>query len=76
VLPGDGIVNLPAIFTALREGQFDGWFDLEVFSDDGRWGNAYPDSVWKLPWLEQARRGFEGLMTAWNASLAQTADEI
>jgi len=68
VLPGDGIVDLPAIFTALRAGGFDGWFDLEVFSDDGRWGQDYPDSVWKLPWVEQARRGREGLLAAWEAS--------
>jgi sugar phosphate isomerase/epimerase len=73
VLPGDGVADLPAIFTALREGGFDGWYDLEVFSDDGRWGNDFPDSVWKLPWLEQARRGYAGLMDAWNASLATDA---
>jgi sugar phosphate isomerase/epimerase len=69
VLPGDGVVDLPAIFHALRQGGFDGWFDLEVFSDDGRWGDDLPDSVWKLPWLEQAQRGYEGLMKAWSASL-------
>lgn len=69
VLPGDGVADLPGIFAALREGGFDGWFDLEVFSDDGRWGHEFPDSVWKLPWLEQARRGHDGLLRAWNASL-------
>jgi sugar phosphate isomerase/epimerase len=69
VLPGDGVADLPAIFAALRAGGFDSWFDLEVFSDDGRWGNDYPDSVWKLPWEEQARRGYDGLMRAWDASL-------
>jgi sugar phosphate isomerase/epimerase len=68
VLPGDGVADLPAILRALREGGFDGWYDLEVFSDDGRWGNNYPDSVWKLPWEEQARRGHEGLLRAWKAS--------
>jgi sugar phosphate isomerase/epimerase len=70
VLPGDGIADLPGIFAALREGGYDGWYDLEVFSDDGRWGMDFPDSVWKLPWEEQARRGYEGLMRAWDASLA------
>jgi sugar phosphate isomerase/epimerase len=69
VLPGDGIVDLPAIFTALRRGGYDSWYDLEVFSDDGRFGNDYPDSVWKLPWLEQALRGHEGLRKAWSESL-------
>ena len=71
VLPGDGVADLPGIITALRAGGFDSWFDLEVFSDDGRWGMDYPDSVWKLPWAEQARRGHEGLLRAWRASLEQ-----
>jgi len=75
VLPGDGVADLPGILAALRAGGFDGWFDLEVFSDDGRWGNDYPDSVWKLPWEEQARRGYEGLMRAWNASIAPGAGQ-
>jgi sugar phosphate isomerase/epimerase len=71
LLPGDGVADLPGIITALRAGGFDSWFDLEVFSDDGRWGNDYPDSVWKLPWAEQAQRGHEGLLRAWRASLEQ-----
>jgi sugar phosphate isomerase/epimerase len=75
VLPGDGVVDLPSIFTALREGGYDGWYDLEVFSDDGRWGNDYPDSVWKLPWVEQAKRGHDGLVRAWRASLDQTSGQ-
>jgi sugar phosphate isomerase/epimerase len=68
VLPGDGVVNLPAIIAALREGGFDSWYDLEVFSD-----RALPDSVWNLPWLEQARRGYAGLMRAYDASLTVSA---
>lgn len=74
VLPGDGVADLPAIFAALREGGYDSWYDLEVFSDDGRWGQDYPDSVWKLPWEEQARRGHEGLLRAWDASFKLTAE--
>jgi sugar phosphate isomerase/epimerase len=73
VLPGDGVVDIPAIISALRQGGFDGWYDLEVFSDDGRYGNDYPDSVWKLPWLEQAHRGYEGLQKAWDASVKRDA---
>ena len=75
VLPGDGVVDLPAVFAALRDGGYDSWFDLEVFSDDGRWGEDFPDSVWKLPWPEQARRGYDGLMQAWNASFGRAGQE-
>lgn len=75
VLPGDGVADLPGIIAALREGGFDSWYDLEVFSDDGRWGNDFPDSVWKLPWAEQARRGHEGLLRAWRASSELMSDQ-
>lgn len=73
VLPGDGVADLPGILGALRDAGYDSWFDLEVFSDDGRWGNDFPDSVWKLPWQEQARRGHDGLLRAWQASLQLAA---
>lgn len=65
VLPGDGVVDLPATIAALRAGGYDSWYDLEVFSD-----RDLPDSVWKLPWLEQAKRGYAGLMRAYEASLS------
>ena len=68
VLPGDGVIDLPALLKALREGGFDGWYDLEVFSDDGRFGDDYPDSVWKLPPVEIARRGRQGFLDAWAKS--------
>ena len=34
-----------------------GCYDLEVFSDDGTFGHAFEDSLWKLPPRELARRG-------------------
>jgi sugar phosphate isomerase/epimerase len=65
VLPGEGVVDLPAIIAALRSGGYESWYDLEVFSD-----REFPDSVWRLPWLEQAQRGHAGLMRAYEASLS------
>ncbi len=64
VLPGDGVVDLPGIIAALRKGGYDSWYDLEVFSE-----MDFPDSVWRLSWLEQAQRGHAGLMRAYEASL-------
>ena len=37
VLPGDGVIDLPAILGALEAGGFDGWFDMEIF---GSWQNC------------------------------------
>jgi sugar phosphate isomerase/epimerase len=52
-LPGEGS---RAAVRALVEAGYDGWFDVEVMSDDGTFGEAFPDSLWALPAEELARR--------------------
>jgi sugar phosphate isomerase/epimerase len=52
-LPGDG--SRSAV-RALLEAGYDGWFDVEVMSDDGTFGERFPDSFWSLPVEEIARR--------------------
>lgn len=66
VLPGDGVIDLPAIFGALEAGGYDGWYDMEIFSDDGLFGDDYPDSLWKLPAIQVVRRGKAGFLRAWS----------
>lgn len=67
-LPGDGIIDLPAIFGALDAGGVDGWFDLEIFSDDGSFTDMdFPDSLWKQDPLDVVRRGKAGFERAWAA---------
>lgn len=46
-LPGDGIIDLARLIDALDATGFTGWYELEVFSDDGEFGHDYPDSLWK-----------------------------
>ena len=67
LLPGAGLIDLPALFRALDDGGFRGWYDLEVFSDDGRYGSDYPDSLWKRPPCELIGEGLAGFRRAWNA---------
>lgn len=67
VLPGDGVVDLPSLFGALEAGGYDGWFDLEIFSDNGAFGDDYADSLWKQPPVEVVRRGHAGFLRAWAA---------
>ena len=67
VLPGDGVADLPGIFGALNDGGLDGWFELEVLSDDGTFGDDYPDSLWKLDPVELIRTGREQFMRAWKS---------
>jgi sugar phosphate isomerase/epimerase len=67
VLPGDGIIDLPTLLAALDEGGFTGWYDLEIFSDDGRYGTDLPDSLWKRPPAELLTAGREAFFREWNA---------
>jgi sugar phosphate isomerase/epimerase len=66
VLPGDGVADLPAILGALDDAGWKGLYDLEVFSDNGAFGNAYPDSLWDLDAAELARRGVEAFARCWS----------
>jgi sugar phosphate isomerase/epimerase len=62
VLSGDGIADVPAILCALDDAGWDGLYDIEIFSDDGTFGAAYPDSLWAAPPVEtiaRARAAFE-----------------
>lgn len=68
LFPGDGVIDIPALIAALERGGYDGWYDLEVFSDDGRWGTELPDALWKLPAPEAARRGMDSMLEVWRAA--------
>ena len=69
VLPGDGVAGLPTILAALELAGWEGPYDLEIFSDDGTFGDDYPDSLWKVPAPELARRGREAFLRAWEARI-------
>ena len=65
VLPGEGVANVPRILAALDRAGWQGFYDLEIFSDNGAFGNAYPDSLWDVPPAELARRGREAFLSCW-----------
>jgi sugar phosphate isomerase/epimerase len=67
VLPGDGEMDFASIYAALEKGGYQGWYDMEVFSDNGLFGNDYPDSLWKLSADELARRSVDSFRTTWDA---------
>ena len=66
VLPGDGVADLPAILGVLEDVGWNGFYDLEVFSDNGAFGSVYPDSLWDLDAAELARRGREAFLKCWS----------
>ena len=66
VLPGDGAADLPAILGALEGAGWNGFYDLEIFSDNGAFGSAYPDSLWDLDAAELARHGRSAFAQVWS----------
>jgi sugar phosphate isomerase/epimerase len=66
VLPGDGVADLPTILGVLDDVGWKGFYDLEIFSDNGAFGSAYPDSLWDLDAAELARRGRDAFFNCWS----------
>jgi len=65
VLPGDGVANIPAILGALERAAWDGFYDIEIFSDNGTFGAAYPDSLWDVDGAELVRLCRQRLIESW-----------
>jgi sugar phosphate isomerase/epimerase len=66
VLPGDGVADLPGLLGVLEHMGWEGFYDLEIFSDNGAFGSAYPDSLWDLDAAELARRGRDAFFSCWS----------
>ena len=66
VLPGDGVADLPGLLGVLEDVGWEGFYDLEVFSDNGAFGSVYPDSLWDLDAAELARRGRDAFFNCWS----------
>ena len=65
LLPGDGVADIPRILGLVDRAGWDGFYELEIFSDNGAFGHAHPDSLWDLPAGELARRGREAFLACW-----------
>jgi sugar phosphate isomerase/epimerase len=76
VLPGDGVADLPALLGTLERAGWNGFYDLEIFSDNGTFGNAWPGSLWDVPEKELARRGKEAFERAWSARNRTPLDQV
>jgi len=62
VLPGDGVADVVRILALLAAAGWEGLYDIEIFSDNGAFGAAYPDSLWDVPpdvFLPRARAAFD-----------------
>ena len=57
--------RLASVFRTLEAGGYDGWYDVEIFSDNGAFGDAFPDSLWDVDAGELARRARESVERVW-----------
>jgi len=65
LLPGDGRSVATGMIASLLKGGFDGWYDLEVMSDDGTFGTALTDSLWAIPHGEMLARAVAAFEAAY-----------
>jgi sugar phosphate isomerase/epimerase len=68
VFPGDGVLPLGSMVEALEGAGYDGWYEVEIFSDDGSFGESLSDSIWALPADEAARRAVASVERLWDAA--------
>lgn len=61
LLPGDGVSKLPRLVAALDDAGWNGFYDVEIFSD-----TALPDSLWNVPPDELSRRAVESMRRVWD----------
>ena len=76
VLPGDGVAGLPALLGALEAAGWEGYYDVEIFSDDGSFGNAWPDSLWDVPARELACRAKDAFERVWSERIRRPVDQV
>lgn len=66
VLPGDGMIDLPALLGAIHRTGYRGAHCLEIFSAE-----HLPDSLWRRDAAEVVECGREGFLRAWKAGVVQ-----
>ena len=60
VLPGQGIIDLPALLGAIDAAGYNGAYCLEIFS-----AHQWPDSLWRADTTRMLMDGRQGFFTAW-----------
>jgi sugar phosphate isomerase/epimerase len=76
VLPGDGVADLPLLLAALEAAGWKGFYDVEIFSDNGAFGDAWPDSLWDVPLERMARWAKEAFERTWEARNRTEVDQV
>lgn len=73
-VPGEGVIQLADVIAVLEGAGYRGWYDVEVFSDNGQFGDVWPDSLWALDADVLADRVAKGFLRAWNEAMEPSAE--
>jgi sugar phosphate isomerase/epimerase len=76
VPPGEGVAPLPAILGALERAGWQGFYDVEIFSDNGTFGNAWPNSLWDIASEDLARRARRSFERVWEARIREPLEQV
>lgn len=63
-MPGEGVLPVADVIRTATRAGYTGWYELEIFSDDGTFGEPLPDPMWQWPpadVLAAGRRAFESV---------------
>ncbi|MGH3626288.1 MAG: sugar phosphate isomerase/epimerase family protein [Sciscionella sp.] len=74
LLPGEGVIKLAETVALLERIGYDGWYDVEIFSDNGQFGDMWPDSLWALGAGDLAARTAKGFRRAWEVAMESNAN--
>jgi len=72
-MPGRGRGTAVPWVASLLAAGYRGWWELEVFSDDGTFGNDFPDSYWHLPHVDFLRIGRQCFEAVWREAVELVA---
>lgn len=65
--PGQGVLDVEGVIRTAHQAGYRGWYELEIFSDDGTFGEPLDDSKWQWPIervLSEGKAAFESVYAA------------
>lgn len=75
-LPGHGVLPVEAVIRTAHDAGYRGWYELEIFSDDGTFGEPLPDPMWQWPaarLLGEGKAAFDSVYAAATSPRAAVA---
>lgn len=67
--PGEGTFPVEDVIRTARGAGYDGWYELEIFSDDGTFGEPLENSLWQQPAVQVLTSGREAFESVYARAL-------